>query len=151
MNLILADVIARFRRAQDCGVAVVVDVLAPTLDVRLPASNREWVAICAECGLYHVRWVNGIEIYVHGYGIELVLPDVTIDFDWGDEGEPDGFDAWRLWNFVRENRLDVKCEGHSQMISWVEQAHECRKLTKDNYLYYSPAHRAPKPGSMPVG
>jgi len=147
MNPILADAIARFRAAQDRGVAAVLEVLGPTLGVRLPASNCEWVSICAECGLYGVRWVNGIEVYAHGYGIELALPDVTIDFDWGDEGEPDGFDAWRLWNFVRENRLDVKCDGHLQMISWLEQAHQCRKLTMDRHLYYSPAHRAAKAGA----
>jgi hypothetical protein len=119
-------------------------VLGPTLGVRLPRSNREWVAICSESGLYHVRRVNGLGVYAHGYGVEITFPDVAIDFDWGDGGEPDGFDAWRLWNFVSENRLDVPCEGHLQMIAWLEEAHEGRKLTRDRHLYYSPAHRAPK-------
>jgi hypothetical protein len=144
MNPILQEIIARFRAAQDRGVAAVVGVLGPTLGVRLPASNREWVAICSESGLYHVRRVNGLEVYAHGYGLEIAFPDVTIDFDWGDEGEPDGFDAWRLWNFVRENQPDVPCESHLQMIAWLEEAHEGRKLTRDRHLYYSPAHRAPK-------
>src|SRR5262245_9434456 len=105
MHPVLTDMIGRFRAAQDRGVAAVVEVLGGALGVRLPASNREWVAICAECGLYIVRAVNGIEIDAHGYGIELVFPDVTIDFDWGAAGEPDGFDAWRLWHFVRVNKL----------------------------------------------
>jgi hypothetical protein len=63
MNPILEEVIARFRAAQDRGVAAVVGVLGPTLGVRLPRSNREWVAICSESGLYHVRRVwNLLEI-----------------------------------------------------------------------------------------
>jgi hypothetical protein len=145
MHPVLADIIERFRRAQDRGVEAIVEVLGPALGVRLPASNREWVSLCAECGLYNVRWVNGIQIYAHGYGIELVLEDVTIDFDWGAAGEPDGFDAWRLWNFVSVNKLDVACEGHLQMQSWLQQAHQCGVLTQEGLygLYYSPAHRAP--------
>jgi hypothetical protein len=82
MNPVLADMIARFRSAQDRGVAAVAEVLGPVLGVRLPASNREWVSICAECGLCGVvRHVNGIGVYAHGNGIELVLDEVTIDFD----------------------------------------------------------------------
>ena len=46
-----------------------------------PTSNRDQVAICGETGLYAVRWVNGVEVYAHGYGIELTFPDLAIDFD----------------------------------------------------------------------
>jgi hypothetical protein len=96
MNRVLADMIRRFRSAQNRGVAAFVEILGPALGTRLPASNREWVTICAESGLYKVRRVNGLGFYAHGYGIELTLDGVTIDFDWGEVGEPDGFDAWRL-------------------------------------------------------
>jgi hypothetical protein len=145
MHPVLADVIGRFRAAQDRGVAAVVEVLGGALGGRLPASNREWVTLCAECGLYNVRRVNGIEVYAHGYGIELVLPDVAIDFDWGEAGEPDGFDAWRLWHFIRLNKVEVACGGCSQIRSWLEEAHQRGELTRDGLygLYYSPAHRAP--------
>lgn len=146
MHSTLANVIAQFRIAQDRGVAAIMNVVGPVLGVRLPASNREWVAICAECGLYNVRWINGIEIYAHGYGIELIFPDVAIDFDWGIKGEPDGFDTWRLWNFVRTNKLDVACESFSQIQSWVEEAHQGGELTQEELygLYYSPVHRIPR-------
>ena len=29
-----------------------------------------------------------------------------VDFDFGAAGEIDGFDAWRLWQFVERNHLD---------------------------------------------
>jgi uncharacterized protein DUF6896 len=162
MHPILADTIQRFRDAQDRGVEAIVEVLGGTLGVRLPASNREWGAICVECGLHHVRWINGINVYVHGYGIELIFPDITIDFDWGDSGESDGFDTWRLWNFLCVNKVNeghpyyaqIKSwldnrgsggsEGYLQIESWLEEAHECGELTRDRCLYYSRAHRSPR-------
>jgi hypothetical protein len=142
MNPVLADMTGRFRSAQDRGVAAVVEVLGPALGARLPASNWEWVKICHECRLHAVRHVNGIGVRAHGYGIELALDGVTIDFDWGDLGEPDGFDAWRLWNFVRVNRIKVDRGSFSQIRSWLEEAAALGELTQDQRLYYSPAHRA---------
>lgn len=147
MNPVLADMIARFRSAQDRGAAVVEKVLGPAFGVRLPATNREWVTICEQCGLYKVRHVNDIGVYAHGFGIELVLDGVTIDFDWGDSGEPDGFDAWRLWNFVRENGIAVKCGRVSQVRTWLEEAAALGELDQDRLLYYSPMHRTRPPST----
>jgi hypothetical protein len=145
MNPVLADMIRRFRSAQDRGVAAIVQVLGPALGLRLPALNREWVTICARSGLYKVRRVNRLGVYAHGYGIELTLDGVTIDFDWGDAGEPDGFDAWRLWNFVQANKIAADCGGYAQVRSWLEEAATRGDLTRDTCLYYSPAHRATPP------
>jgi hypothetical protein len=134
--------IERFREAQDRGVAFVIDVLGPTLGVRLPSTPLEWVCICGETGLYNVRWVNDVEVYSHGYGIELMFAGLTIDFDWGEFGEPDGFDVWRLWNFARLNRCGMPGIGHAEVRAWVEAAAATGELTKDRHLYYSPTHRA---------
>jgi hypothetical protein len=142
MNAILADIIRRFRAAQDRGVATLL-----RLGVPLPASNREWGRLCAARGIYQTRELDGIGIYVHGYGIELILDDVSIDWDWGDAGEPDGFDAWRLWVFVSQNHLDVgiapeRREAFAQIGAWLEESHLAGELTRDMHLYYSPLHRA---------
>jgi hypothetical protein len=145
MNPVLADMIGRFRGAQDRGVAAIVEVGGPALAVRLPASNREWVTICAESGLYKLRRVNGIGVYAHGYGIEVTFNGVTIDFDWGDAGEPDGFDAWRLWYFVQANKIAVDCGGYAQVQAWLAEAAARGELTRDTSLYYSPAHRSRAP------
>lgn len=142
MNPVLADMIGRFRQAQDLGVAAVIEVLGPALGVRPPASNVEWVVMCGELGLYKICECNGVGVYAHGFGIELIFDDLTIDFDWGDSGEPDGFDAWRLWNFVRANEIAVDCASLSQVRSWLEEAEALGELSRDRLLYYSPAHRA---------
>src|SRR5436305_375256 len=129
MNPVLADVIRRFRAARDRGVATLVG----RLGVPLPASNRQWVADCAERGLYRTRQLNCVTTYAHGYGIELAL-EVTIDWDWGDHGEPDGFDDWRLWNFVRENNLAIGCDNSAQIREWLEDALEAGELSRDRLL-----------------
>ena len=89
--------------------------------------------------------MNGIGVYAHGYGIELSFDGLTIDFDWGDLGEPDGFDAWRLWNFYQTNGFVVDCASSCQIRSWLEEAITLGELTKDRLLYYSPANRATHP------
>jgi hypothetical protein len=142
MNSVLAEMVRQFRSAQDRGVAIVTDVLGPALGVRRPASNREWVFICGECGLLKRRHLDGIEVYAHGFGIELIFDGLTIDFDWGDKGEPDGFDGWRLWNYFRANGIAVDCESLSQVRSWLEEATARGELTQDRCLYYSPDRRA---------
>lgn len=153
MHASLAKLIERFRTAQDQGVAFVVDVLGPTLGVRLPSSANDWIAICCETGLHGVRAVNGVKVYSHGYGIELTFAGLTIDFDWGERGEPDGFDVWRLYNFARLNPSGASSPGHAEVVAWVEQAAAEGGLVRVGSLYYSPAHRAPQrraaPGSTP--
>jgi hypothetical protein len=151
MHPVLANLINRFRAAQDYGVALVRDVLGGALGVRLPTSNHEWVTICAECGLYQIGWVNGIEVYAHGYGIELTVDGLTIDFDWGDRGEPDGFDGWRLWNHVRGNGLPPADESFSQVRAWLEEAAARGELTRDTFLYYLPSSSHPVPGAGITG
>jgi hypothetical protein len=132
----------RFRAAQDRGVAFIVEVLVPAFGVQLPDSPVEWVKISAETGLYNVRRVKDVEVYAHGFGVELIFDGLTIDFDWGEAGEPDGFDLWRLWNFARLNPCGAPCPEHAEVRAWVEEAAAAGELRRDRYLYYSPAHRA---------
>ena len=154
----LANLIGKFRAAQDRAVAFIAGTLRDVLGVRLPISNREWVAICGETGLHGVRRVNGVEVYCHGYGIELTFPDLSIDFDWGDHGEPDGFDWWRLHFFSYFNPKVVPFAARDDVRGWLEGAEAAGELTSDDSLYYSPAYRARSPlaraadcGGLPAG
>ena len=142
MRPALLRLIERFREAQDQGVAFIIDVLGPAIGVRWPKSPSDWVYIYSETGLWNVRRMNRVEVYCHGHGIELIFPGLTIDFDWGDAGEPDGFDAWRLWNFAFLNPDGSPCPEHSEIRTWIEQAAADGELERDAWLHYSPRHRA---------
>jgi hypothetical protein len=39
----------------------------------------------------------------HGYGCDVTGDSWSVDFDFGDEGQIDGFDEWRLEIFLMEN------------------------------------------------
>ncbi|WP_370868306.1 hypothetical protein [Pseudomonas sp. MWU12-2311] len=43
---------------------------------------------------------GGIQYYKHGYGCAVSLSTGAVDFDFGDQGEIDGFDVWRLTGFA---------------------------------------------------
>ncbi|MCO6047045.1 hypothetical protein NG895_24365 [Aeoliella sp. ICT_H6.2] len=137
MHQVLDNLIDRFRRAQDLAV----DTLLHDLSIPLPESNRAWPFYCAANGLHDTRELNGIGIYAHGYGVELKINDLVIDFDWGDNGERDGFDAWRLWNFQAGNCPEMECS-HNAVKDWLETAFNEGELIKDTSLYYDPRRRA---------
>ena len=50
-----------------------------------------------------VDFEGTVRYFLHGYGCAVVWPDGTgVDWDFGDGGEIDGFDPWRLWHFARQ-------------------------------------------------
>lgn len=144
MHPALWSLIVQFRAAQDRGVQFIVDVLGPALGVKLPTSNRGWAYHCCEVGLYNVRRVNGVGVDAHGYGIKLTFHDLSIDFDWGDHGEPDGFDWWRLWWFARSNNLHFGFGELSRKLVrvWLDEAIRLGELSQDRLLCYAPALRS---------
>ena len=133
----LETLIRHFRVAQDVGVATIRD----TFKFPFPTSGPDWVHYCCAHGLQKIHELNGIPIYVHGYGIELKIGDLIIDFDWGPNGEPDGFDAWRLYNFSLHNATGVQCT-HKEVIQWIEASLEKGELERIDYTYFAPTRRA---------
>ena len=137
MNPSLDMLIGSFRRAQDVAVAT----LTGKLGIPRPASNRDWLRVCAEHRLYQIKELEGVQICAHGYGIELIIGDLTIDFDWGENGEPDGFDAWRLWIHAEESCRNVDCT-EASVQEWLDSATRDGELVKVGKLYFDPRRRA---------
>ncbi len=48
------------------------------------------------------RVTRGAKYELHGIGCRINLSTGSVDFDYGPNGEINGFDAWRLYNFARE-------------------------------------------------
>lgn len=132
----LDSLIRQFRNAQDVAVAII----AQNFQISLPQSGPDWGRYCCDNGLQQLTDLNGIPIYAHGFGIELKIGDLTIDFDWGPNGEPDGFDAWRLYNFTRDNETGVSCS-HDSVIHWIDDAYSRGELERIEYTYFDPSRR----------
>ena len=96
---------------------------------------------CCDNGIQKLKELNGIPIYAHDYGIELKIGDLTIDFDWGPNGEPDGFDAWRLYNFTLDNATGVQFT-HNDVIQWIDAAFKNGELQRIDYTYFDPKRRS---------
>jgi hypothetical protein len=137
MNPTLALIITDFRQAQDRAVATIRD----DLNWKLPSSNRNWVFLCGSEGYNPIRELNGVKICTHGYGIELKYPDLSIDFDWGEQGEGTGFDTWRLWSHCELNKRFLDACTHDAIRDWLEEALHSNELVKDRLLWYGPDER----------
>lgn len=137
MDPLLDDLIGRFRLAQDAAVAFLIDVAK----MSWPASNRDW----ARRHMYERPVVgalpNGAALYPHGHGIAVVAENLNVDFDWGDEGEPDGFDGWRLYVFSLDNCPQINCT-HTQLNELLKSAVAQGFLIESGQLYYDPKRRA---------
>lgn len=75
----------------------------------------------------------------HGYGLELKLNDLHIDYDYSREGRRDGFDAWRLFVYMKKGRFDNR--GPDRLVcyrveDWVNGLCESgRAIHPDNLCY----------------
>jgi hypothetical protein len=71
----------------------------------MPNSNVAWACN----GAQHVGELNGgVKYFKHGYGCRVSLPTGEVDFDFGDRGQVDGFDAWRLASFAEDRLLEYQ-------------------------------------------
>ena len=134
MNPTFAIIVITFRAAQDRALKTLRDEFR----IPIPSSNRQWVQICDELLLYKTHPVNGVSINAHGYGVEVIYQDCSVDFDWGDHGEGNGFDAWRLWNHCEVNRIFLEKCDFNMIKSWLSAAFHANELVKDRLLYYLP-------------
>ncbi|MCY4747319.1 hypothetical protein NYO99_20270 [Pelomonas sp. UHG3] len=62
-----------------------------------PNSNTEWACNgIPQTGVLP----GGVKYFKHGYGCAVHLKSGTVDFDFGENGQIDGFDVWRLSGFA---------------------------------------------------
>lgn len=67
--------------------------------IEIPSSNTEWLELNIPA---HGELKDGIRYFKHGFGCCIYLPEGEVDFDFGEKGEIDGIDEWRLWNFSQK-------------------------------------------------
>ena len=99
MNSNLAKLISDYLACVKTAVNLMRESGIPT-----PASNTDW----ALNGIEQIGELNGgFPYFKHGYGCKVRLPSgIAVDFDFGDRGQIDGFDACRLVHFAGSRLID---------------------------------------------
>ena len=59
-----------------------------------------------------------------------------IDLDLGENGEIDGFDAWRLFGFAQDSKIETSFGTHKEVESAMQEAVEYGELTYSGYILY---------------
>jgi hypothetical protein len=81
---------------------------------------------------------SGATYRAHGYGCKVFMEEGEIDLDFGDKGEINGFDAWRLWRFAEPRTDKYGVTSHMELRAMLDSFHAQGALTKESEgsLYY---------------
>lgn len=76
---------------------------------------------------------------IHGYGLEIQVDDLYIDFDYSEQGLADGFDSWRIFVYIMAGRFDNR--GIDKQISdrvdkWFDELIQLGRIERLDNLYY---------------
>lgn len=94
MNKQLAQLISDYQSAVGTAVS-----LMQESGIEIPSSRSDWVHLEIPA---HGELNNGASYHKHGYGCWVQMSSGKVDFDFGQQGQIDGFDEWRLWNFCKD-------------------------------------------------
>jgi hypothetical protein len=98
-----------------------------------PASNMDWVGT-------DVRQIGelagGVRYFKHGYGCAVQLPSGSVDFDFGEHGEIDGFDLGRLSYYARGRLSAYGLASEEELKGVFEAAVRNGELVYSGYILY---------------
>jgi hypothetical protein len=78
----------------------------------------------------------GIKVFPHGCGLSIAFNDTWIDFDFGENSEINGFDAYRLWSFAERNKIQHGFESYKEVEAAIEQAVGKELIRFSGYINY---------------
>jgi hypothetical protein len=103
--------------------------------IAMPISNVGWAIakIPAEGTL-----PSGATYEKHGYGCKVSMAEGVVDFDFGDNGEINGFDAWRLWRYAEPRADKYGVTTHMTIREELQTLHALGQLVRESHgsLYY---------------
>ncbi len=128
MDKRLAQLISDYQKA--VGAAV---VLMTESGLKTPSSNAEWLDLKIP---EHGYLKGGVRYYKHGFGCWVHLPEGKVDFDFGRNGQIDGFDEWRLWNFCQDSTRKYGFETLQAISDCIRHAVEEGTIVASSYILY---------------
>ena len=96
-----------------------------------PARPTAWVETDIS---QHGKLLGGISYFKHGYGCAVNLPSGKVDFDFGDEGQIDGFDIWRLTGFAKGRLSEYGFSTENEVKVAFEDAIKSGSILQSNYI-----------------
>jgi len=129
MNTELLGIIAQYQNA----VSNLFPKVAKHLNILLPITNTEWVGVDAE---QRGETKDGIKYFMHGYGIDMTDGNIRVDFDLGEKGEINGFDAWRLSKFLEDNNIESSFVDDKEIEKELKEAEESGEIIYSGYILY---------------
>jgi hypothetical protein len=134
MNSNLARLISDYQGAVREAVAVMRDS-----GIELPATSMDWAANgIPQRGTFK----GGIPYFKHGYGCSVRLPSGAVDFDFGEQGEIDGFDAWRLASFAGPRLSEYGFASEAALNDFFKAELAAGSLVYSGYILHYIAHAA---------
>jgi hypothetical protein len=128
MDSRLARLIGDYQKRVSEAVAMLVAVGIPR-----PSSNLAW-AVSDVPGKGTLA--GGFTYYKHGYGCAVHGPVWGVDFDFGDEGQIDGFDAWRLYDFAQRRPTEYGFNSEKEIEGAVKDAERLSELKYSGYILF---------------
>lgn len=107
--------------------------LSASLGFKLPITNTEWTGLDIPP---QGKTSDGLQYFKHGYGVAIKYDGGVIDVDFGDRGEYDGFDAWRLFRFAEECKFDTPYQDFREIEADIKDAESGRQLRFSGYILY---------------
>ncbi|GAB2843249.1 hypothetical protein GCM10027277_08300 [Pseudoduganella ginsengisoli] len=137
MNPRLARLIADYQTTVFEAVA-----LLKKSGIPLPSSNTEWTGIDIPA---RGTLESGVPYFKHGYGCAVRLPAGSVDFDFGANGEIDGFDSWRLVSFAGDKLSEYGFANDAAMQACFKNEIAAGTLIFSGYILYYIAESIAQP------
>ena len=107
--------------------------VAAHLDVVTPIKNMDWAMLGAA---RRGETPDGLKYLRHGFGVRMSDDSIGIDLDLGDAGQIDGFDAWRLFDFAKQNDIVIPYKDESALDAELRRLAKQGDLRRRGKLYY---------------
>ncbi len=129
----LLNAIRKFNDAQEETCKILHDVWG----MPRPISAEEWIDWRMTFNGQKERKTSGdYKIFPHGFGLAFKSPTFVIDFDFGENGEANGFDPFRLFNFLNSNNIDSSYKSVDEIKNDIQYEVENGNINYSGYLNF---------------
>lgn len=96
-------------------------------------NNFDWARLqIEESGMT----ICGIKYRKHGCGLTMSDNNIEVNFDFGSKGQLDGFDEWKIWEFIDKNKINCSYQLFDDIFNEFAKAKNEGILEPSESLFY---------------